>query len=94
MEAVDQTFQRNKYSPANGKIINVSLTGPLREWINAQVDSGEYANASDYIRDLIRHDQTQRDALRLALIEGEQSGISKRKVSKIIQSTKARLKNG
>lgn len=76
------------------KTLNVSLTGPLREWIDAQVDSGEYANASDYIRDLIRHDQTQRDALRLALIEGEQSGISKRKVGKIIQSTKARLKNG
>lgn len=76
------------------KTLNVSLTGPLREWINTQVDSGEYANASDYIRDLIRHDQTQRNALRLALIEGEQSGISKRKVGKIIQSTKARLKNG
>ena len=76
------------------KTLNVSLTGPLREWINAQVDSGEYANASDYIRDLIRHDQTQRNALRLALIEGEQSGFSKRKVGKIIQTTKARLKNG
>ncbi len=76
------------------KTLNVSLTGPLREWIDAQVDSGEYANASDYIRDLIRHDQTQRDALRLALIEGEQSGVNKRKVGKIIQSTKARLKNG
>lgn len=76
------------------KTLNVSLTGPLREWIKAQVDSGEYANASDYIRDLIRHDQSQRNALRLALIEGEQSGISQRKVKKIIHTAKAKLKRG
>jgi antitoxin ParD1/3/4 len=29
----------------------------MREWIDAQVRGGEYANASDYVRDLIRHDR-------------------------------------
>ncbi|MFQ5449118.1 MAG: type II toxin-antitoxin system ParD family antitoxin [Nitrospinaceae bacterium] len=73
--------------------LNVSLPGPMRDWIDAQIKGGEYANASDYIRDLIRHDQRQREVLNLALIEGEQSGTSSRKVRRIIKSTKARLKN-
>lgn len=64
----------------------------MREWIDSQIEAGEYANASDYIRDLIRHDQRQRDTLRLALIEGEKSGISKRSVTDISRNAKRRLK--
>src|SRR3989339_571910 len=37
--------------------MNVSLPDPMREWVETQVKTGEYANTSDYIRDLIRHDQ-------------------------------------
>ena len=55
---------------------------------------GEYANASDYIRDLIRHDQRQRQALQLALIEAEQSGVSTRKVGDIIAAAKPRVDHG
>ena len=74
--------------------LNVSLPDAMRAWIDAQIEAGEYANASDYIRDLIRHDQRQRDALRLALIEGEKSGRSKRSVTEIARRTKRRLKRG
>jgi len=72
--------------------LNVSMPSVMREWIDAQIKAGEYANASDYIRDLIRHDQRQRDVLRLALIEGEKSGISNRSVTDIARRTKRRLK--
>lgn len=72
--------------------LNVSMPKAMREWIDAQIEAGVYANASDYIRDLIRHDQRQRDKLRLALIEGEKSGISKRSVSDIARNAKRRLK--
>lgn len=72
--------------------LNVSMPKAMRDWIDAQIEAGEYANASDYVRDLIRHDQRQRDALRLALIEGEKSGISKRSVSDIARMTKRSLK--
>lgn len=72
--------------------LNISMPDAMREWIDSQIDAGEYANASDYIRDLIRHDQRQRDALRLALIEGEQSGVSDRSVTDIARRTKRRLK--
>jgi len=57
--------------------LDVSMPNKMREWIDAQIKSGEYANASDYIRDRIRHDQRHRDALRLALIEGKKSGVTK-----------------
>ena len=72
--------------------LNISMPDAMREWIDAQIDAGEYANASDYIRDLIRHDQRQRDALRLALIEGEKSGLSSRSVTDIARLAKRRLK--
>ena len=63
----------------------------MRSWIKEQVQAGQYANASDYIRDLIRHDQRHRDALELALIEGEKSGVSDRSVMDIARSAKSRL---
>jgi antitoxin ParD1/3/4 len=78
----------------NMAILNISLPDPMREWIDAQVRGGEYANASDYIRDLIRHDQRQREALSLALIEAEESGVSGRKVGDIVAAAKARLDLG
>ena len=34
--------------------LNVSMPSAMREWIDDQVSGGVYANASDYVRDLIR----------------------------------------
>jgi len=42
--------------------MNVSLPDEMREWVEQQAKSGRYANASDYVRDLIRHDQDARAA--------------------------------
>lgn len=74
--------------------LNISLPSAMREWVDDQVESGEYANASDYIRDLIRHNQRERESLRIALIEGEKSGVSNRSVKDIARQTKRRLKRG
>ena len=54
--------------------MNVSLPEPMKDWVEERVESGHYANASDYVRDLIRRDQDKRDALVQALIEAEQGG--------------------
>jgi antitoxin ParD1/3/4 len=70
--------------------LNISLPDEMRQWIDTQVASGRYANASDYIRDLIRSNQSTTDLIRLALIEGEQSGESPRSVSDIMASEQAR----
>ena len=37
--------------------MNVSLPDPMKEWVEAQLQTGRYSNVSDYVRDLIRHDQ-------------------------------------
>lgn len=68
--------------------LNISLPDEMRDWIDSQISSGRYANASDYMRDLIRRNQSSTDLIRLALIEGEQSGESKATVKDIIQSEK------
>lgn len=67
--------------------MNVSLPDPMRDWVQGRIDSGKYASVSDYVRDLIRRDQesaNRKQALINALIEGEQSGISTRKVTDIL----------
>ena len=56
----------------------ITLTDQQDGWIKAQIQAGHYTNDSEYIRDLIRREQeriAQVDALRVALIEGENSGI-------------------
>ncbi len=73
------------------RTLKVSLPEAAWDWIDALVRSGEYTDASDYVRDLIRRDQRRCDALRLALIEAEQSGTSGRKVKDIITDAKAGL---
>jgi len=65
--------------------LNISITEDMREWVDQQVSSGRYANASDYMRDLIRTNQAAADAIRLALIEGEQSGESALSIDDIIE---------
>ena len=37
--------------------MNVSLPDPMKNWVEKQAQSGQYSNVSDYVRDLIRHDQ-------------------------------------
>lgn len=38
--------------------MNVSLPDPLRDYVQNRIDSGHYASVSDYVRDLIRRDQS------------------------------------
>ena len=55
----------------------ITLTDQQDGWIKAQVDAGHYTNDSEFIRDLIRREQERShavQAVRAALIEGEQSG--------------------
>lgn len=56
--------------------MNVSLPDQMKNWVEECVKSGRYANASDYVRDLIRRDHLKLEQLRHALIEGENSGPS------------------
>lgn len=74
--------------------MNVSLPDQLRDWVDERVQGGDYANASDYIRDLIRHDQDRRKALQGAIQTGIESGRSKRTADQVMAAAKARLRRG
>jgi len=63
--------------------VTVSLPDQLKDWVDERLKDGRYPTASDYVRELIRRDREQREALVAALIEGEQSGTSKRTVQDI-----------
>ena len=43
--------------------MNVSLPGPMKDWVETQVKMGRYSNASDYVRALIRRDQARNDKI-------------------------------
>ncbi len=70
--------------------LNVSLPDEMGTWIDEQVKTGKYANASDYIRDLVRRNQSECNAINLALIEGELSGSSTKSVLDILKEKRSR----
>ncbi|MUH72530.1 type II toxin-antitoxin system ParD family antitoxin [Psychrosphaera haliotis] len=73
--------------------LNISIPNEMRQWIDLQIENGHFANASDYIRDLIRHNQSEKEAIRMALIEGEVSGESSLSVADIINEQKEKIAN-
>ena len=75
-------------------IMTVSLPDQLKEWVDERVKDGRYSTAGDYVRELIRRDREQRQALVDALIEGEQSGVSTRTVQEIVAAAKSKFANG
>lgn len=63
---------------------NINLTDELNEYVDNQVGTGRYGNASEVVRAGLRalqqdekEDQAKLQALREALIHGEQSGIAR-----------------
>ncbi len=77
----------------------ITLTDQQDQWIKAQIAAGEYTNDSEYIRDLVRRDQAQNAkfrALKAAIQEGLDSGISNKTVRDVWEEAEARYraKNG
>ena len=73
--------------------MNISLPDQMKEWVEQQVATGRYANASDVVRDLIRDRQEQvvADAeLDAQILDGLHSGFSERSPEEIRQAVKAR----
>lgn len=69
-------YATNRYMP-NRTTMNVSLPEPMRAWVESRVKTGDYANASDYVRDLIRHDQAQeKDAVDEEAMAAIRQGIA------------------
>lgn len=71
--------------------MNISLPDEMKSFIEGQVATGLYANASDYVRDAIRDRFRTRQLLLSALAEGDASGASERTIDDIIEQEFARF---
>jgi len=45
------------------KSLNISLTDPLKAYVEGRVASGDFGTPSEFVRNLIRQDKEQRRAL-------------------------------
>ena len=72
----------------------ITLTKQQDAWIKAQIAAGGFTNDSEYIRHLIRRDEEQAKlgALKSAIQEGFESGVSDRSVPQIAEAAEARLR--
>ncbi|MEQ9795817.1 type II toxin-antitoxin system ParD family antitoxin [Parvibaculum sp.] len=73
--------------------MNVSLPDPMKDWVEAQAETGRYSNASDYVRDLIRRDQERQD--KIAHMQGLvtqalESGVSDKSMDEILTEARKR----
>lgn len=73
--------------------MNISLPDKMKKRVQQQVAQGTYANASEYLRDLIRQDMNRQNALIVELKKGEASGVSKRRIPEIAAAAR-RSKTG
>jgi len=75
------------------KNTSFSVGDHFASFIAAQVSEGRYSNASDVVRAslrLLEEQESRLAALRTALIEGEDSGVSARSVKSIWDAVKER----
>lgn len=73
----------------------ITVTEQQDQWIKAQIEGGGFTNDSEYIRDLIRRDQEENAkfrALKAAIKEGLDSGLSQRTVPQIMADVETRLR--
>ena len=73
----------------------ITVTDQQDRWIKAQIAAGNFTNDSEYIRDLIRRDQEQNAkfrALKVAIQEGLDSGVSDKTVAQIMTEVEARMR--
>lgn len=74
----------------------ITLTRKQDAWIKAQIERGDFTNDSEYIRDLVRRDQDQSvrfEALKRAIEEGLDSGVSGQTVADIWSEVESRESN-
>ncbi|MCH7555501.1 MAG: type II toxin-antitoxin system ParD family antitoxin [Proteobacteria bacterium] len=77
---------------------SISFTDPNTEWLKWKVEiQGEYKSNSELVNDLIRQrrrsEKVEIEAIRAALIEGEESGIGDRTPEDIRAAVQDRLRD-
>ncbi len=73
----------------------ITVTEKLNDWVLSRIEAGDYADDSEYIRDLIRRDREQHgdlNALQAAIDEGLRSGTSQRTVTDILHAKETQMR--
>ncbi len=73
----------------------VTFTDQQDKWIKSQIAAGEFTNDSEYLRSLVRQDQSkniQYLALKEAIQKGVNSGISETTVPDIMKEVEDRMR--
>ena len=70
--------------------MNVSLPAELKQYVDERASCGSYGSNSEYLRELIRHDQA-RENLREMLLEGARSPIAARADKQFFADMRQRL---
>ena len=73
----------------------VTLTDRQDRWIKMRTAAGDFTSDSEYIRELIRRDQEESirlQALKSAIQEGLDSGVSDKTVPQVMEEVEARLR--
>lgn len=74
---------------------SITFTEQLNQWVQSLIAQGDYANESEYVRDLIRHDRDKRAghlAVQEAIQAGIDSGISDQTLPQIMKEVEERMK--
>lgn len=75
---------------------SITVTDQQEQWMKAQLATGNYASDSELLRDLIRKEQMRTaeiEAIRIKLIEAEQSGLVEKSPREILASFKEEARN-
>ena len=86
-----------KIGGADMASMNISLPDPMKDWVETQTNSGRYDNASEYVRDLIRHDQDRASkisAMQKLVDEAFEGGASDKSLDDIWAAAKAQATRG
>jgi antitoxin ParD1/3/4 len=73
--------------------LNISLPESMKQYVDEQVDVGEYSSASEYIRELVRADQKRRAKAQLeqVLLSAIGSGDAVELTPEVIEGVRHRL---
>lgn len=74
--------------------MNISVTDPMRAWVETKVSEGEYATASDCLRDLLRERmqyETKLASLKHEVRKGFESGRSELSWEELIAQIRTRI---
>lgn len=68
--------------------MNVSLPDEMKEWVEDRASTGQFANVSDYIRDVLRRERLAIERFQAVIDEARASGVIGMSPEELIEDIK------